>query len=127
MNSESNDRTQIEFIGGPYDGFEYAVPMPLLPPSNIALPVSETIQRMLTGDNTSKPTLTTSVAIYRFDRGRCRYRFLGSTLPETLPSLLVNPHGVVVALIKKSLQLAFEQLSVVVEQHAAAPAAWCLA
>lgn len=84
MSSELNDRQQIEFIGGPYDGFQYAVPMPLLPPSNIALPVSETIQRMLTGENTGKPTPTTSVAIYRFDRSRCHYCFLGSTLPETL-------------------------------------------
>jgi hypothetical protein len=84
MSSESDDRQQIEFIGGPYDGFQYDVPMPLLPPSNIALPVSETIQRMLTGDNVGKATPTTSVAIYRFDRARCHYRFLGSTLPETL-------------------------------------------
>ena len=84
MMRESEGRQQIEFIGGPYDGFQYEVPMSLLPPSNIALPVSETIQRMLTGDNTGKGTPTTSVAIYRFDRSRCHYRFLGSTLPETL-------------------------------------------
>jgi hypothetical protein len=81
---EANDRQQIEFIGGPFDGFQYDVPSPLLPPSTIALPVSETIQRMLTGENTGHATPTTSVALYRFDPSRCRYRFLGSTLPETL-------------------------------------------
>lgn len=83
MNIET-DRQQIEFIGGPYDGFQYAVPTPLLPPSNIALPVSETIQRMLIGDVGGQPTPTTSVAIYRFEPARCQYSFLGSTLPETL-------------------------------------------
>jgi hypothetical protein len=39
---------------------------------------------MLTGENTGHATPTTSVALYRFDPSRCRYRFLGSTLPETL-------------------------------------------
>lgn len=82
--SMETDRQQIEFIGGPYDGFQYAVPTPLLPPTNIALPVSETIQRMLIGDVGGQPTPTTSVAIYRFDAARCQYSFLGSTLPETL-------------------------------------------
>ena len=84
MSMRPDDRQRIEFIGGPFDGFEYEVPSPLLPPSTIALPVSETIQRMLTGDNTRQPSPTTSVAMYRFDAARCRYRFLGSTLPETL-------------------------------------------
>lgn len=84
MTAEPNERQQIEFMGGPFDGFQYEVPMPLLPPSTIALPVSETIQRMLTGEHTGQATPTTSVAMYRFDRARCRYRFLGSTLPETL-------------------------------------------
>ncbi|HWB09496.1 MAG TPA: hypothetical protein VG826_09740 [Pirellulales bacterium] len=81
---ESSERTRVEFVGGPYDGFQYEVPASLLPPGNIALPVSETIQRMLTGYSATEPTPTTSMAIYRFDRTRCRYRFLGSTLPETL-------------------------------------------
>ena len=84
MRREFSERTQIEFIGGAYDGFQYEVPAPLLPPSNIALPVSETIQRMLTGEGATEATPTTSMAIYRFDRARCHYRFLGSTLPETL-------------------------------------------
>lgn len=87
MNGQAGDRQQIEFIGGPFDGFQYDVPRPLLPPSTIALPVSETIQRMLTGENTGQPTPATSVAMYRFDRSQCRYRFLGSTLPETLRSV----------------------------------------
>jgi hypothetical protein len=84
MHRQLTERTRIEFIGGAYDGFRYDVPAPLLPPSNIALPVSETIQRMLTGDGSTEVTPTTSMAIYRFDRARCHYRFLGSTLPETL-------------------------------------------
>jgi hypothetical protein len=84
MGRESIERTRVEFIGGAYDGFQYDVPASLLPPGNIALPVSETIQRMLTGDGATEPTPTTSMAIYRFDRARCQYRFLGSTLPETL-------------------------------------------
>ncbi|HVX13256.1 MAG TPA: hypothetical protein VHC22_18880 [Pirellulales bacterium] len=84
MNAGPDDRQQIEFIGGPFDGFQYDVPSPLLPPATIALPVSDTIQRMLTGENTGQPTPTTSVALYRFDAVRSRYRFLGSTLPETL-------------------------------------------
>lgn len=84
MRSEFSEKTRIEFIGGPYDGFQYDVPAPLLPPSNIALPVSETIQRMLTGESATEPTAATSMAIYRFDRNRSYYRFLGSTLPETL-------------------------------------------
>ena len=85
MNEQSYQvRQQIEFIGGPFDGFQYEVPMPLLPPSTIALPVSETIQRMLNGEKTGQPSPTTSVAMYRFDRLEFRYRFLGSTLPETL-------------------------------------------
>lgn len=86
MTGQGSDRQRIEFIGGPFDGFQYDVPQPLLPPSTIALPVSETIQRMLTGENTGQPTPATSVAMYRFDRSQCRYRFLGSTLPETLRS-----------------------------------------
>jgi hypothetical protein len=85
MNEQSyQERQQIEFIGGPFDGFQYEVPMPLLPPSTIALPVSDTIQRMLNGEKTGQPSPTTSVAMYRFDRVHYRYRFLGSTLPETL-------------------------------------------
>ena len=84
MKAEPDDRQEIEFIGGPFDGFQYDVPSPLLPPSTIALPVSETIQRMLTGENTGQPSPTTSVAMYRFDAAHSRYRFLGSTLPETL-------------------------------------------
>jgi hypothetical protein len=84
MTAGSDDRQEIEFIGGPFDGFRYDVPLPLLPPSTIALPVSDTIQRMLTGENTGQPTPATSVALYRFDVARSRYRFLGSTTPETL-------------------------------------------
>jgi len=87
MDRDSIDRRRIEFIGGAYDGFQYEVPAPLLPPSNIALPVSEAIQRMLIGAGPTEPTPTTSMAIYRFDRARCTYRFLGSTLPETLRTL----------------------------------------
>jgi hypothetical protein len=90
MGRESSEQTRIEFIGGAYDGFHYDVPAPLLPPSNIALPVSEAIQRMLVGSGATEPTPTTSMAIYRLDRTRCRYRFLGSTLPETLRAL--NQH-----------------------------------
>lgn len=80
-------RQQIEFVGGPFDGFRYEIPVPLFPPATIALPVSETIQRMLTGDNTGKATPTTSVAAYQLDRSEWRYRFLGAMLPETLRAL----------------------------------------
>ncbi|HEV3338932.1 MAG TPA: hypothetical protein VG125_01205 [Pirellulales bacterium] len=90
MAKELTDRTRIEFVGGAYDGFHYEVPAPLLPPSNIALPVSEAIQRMLVGGGATEPTPTTSMAIYRFDGARCRYRFLGATLPETLRALKEN-------------------------------------
>lgn len=84
MGHSSHERQQIEFIGGPFDGFRYEIPVPLFPPQTIALPVSETIQRMLNGENTGVATPTTSVAAYSLDRGAGRYRFLGAMLPETL-------------------------------------------
>jgi hypothetical protein len=80
-------RQQIEFVGGPFDGFQYEIPVPLFPPATIALPVSQTIQRMLTGEQTGKATPTTSVAAYQLDRTEWRYRFLGAMLPETLRAL----------------------------------------
>ena len=85
--SSPGKRQQIEFVGGPFDGFRYEIPVPLFPPATIALPVSETIQRMLTGDNIGKATPTTSVAAYQLDRSEWRYRFLGAMLPETLRAL----------------------------------------
>jgi len=77
----------VEFIGGPFDGFEHTVSFP---PEELAcevtLPVNQNVLRMLEGDERGLRAPATSVAIYALEQrnGTWRYEFQGAVAANQL-------------------------------------------
>jgi hypothetical protein len=75
---------EIEFIGGPYDGYRQVLTTPLNELAEIvALPVSRDIVRLFDGEARGLGAPTTSVAVYQLEvsSNKCRHRFVGAASP----------------------------------------------
>ena len=74
-------RNNVEFIGGPFDGYSECCDTALdRLPADLVCFVTENIYRMLDGRDHGFPRPATSVALYERDLrcGVCRYQFVGA-------------------------------------------------
>jgi hypothetical protein len=79
-----NASYEIEFIGGPYDGYRQVLTTTRNELAEIvALPVSQGIFRLLDGEARGPGAPTTSVAVYQLEGSgsRWRHRFVGAASP----------------------------------------------
>lgn len=80
----SSQRYQVEFVGGPLDGHQQTITVPVEELNEIAtFPINRNLFRLLGRRPGGKPHPVTSVAVYRLEcdaQGR-RYRFAGAGSP----------------------------------------------
>lgn len=71
-------RSEIEFVGGPLDGHRHVVTMPVVEMNSVvSFPINRNLFRLLGRRPSGKPHPITSIALYRLqnDEDRVCYRF----------------------------------------------------